>query len=155
MDPYCNSGYQKKEGQLIGFAETVTAVNDVLCLTTTRDQDGTIHTLVELIDGKARSGRDQAALLACFKVRNPLAWLNRLPDVVAIRTCHLLMMAEHRYLIDAYPAFDTKRFMLRTAREQLVHQVGLALFDPVRALKRKWRRAVRKLQPAISISNAR
>lgn len=155
MNQYINSGYQKREGLLIGYAETLTIAHDVLCVMTSRDQDGVIHAVVELLDGKASGMENPAVLLACFKVSNPLAWLNRLPDVVAIPACHLIMMADHRYLIDAFPGEDKARYLWRTVREQLVHQVRLALFEPMRALKRKWRRSVRKLQPAISISNAR
>ena len=54
MNQYINSGYQKREGLLIGYAETLTIAHDVLCVMTSRDQDGVIHAVVELLDGKGR-----------------------------------------------------------------------------------------------------
>lgn len=127
MNPYCNSGYEKDNGRWFGFAETLTVMNDVLALTTRRDTEGVVCTLVELIDGKATCGSDPDAVLANFTDRNPYSWLNRLPDWVAIPAFHLMKMAEYRFLIDAYPAKHRKRFILQTARKQLVRQVLLSL----------------------------
>ena len=53
MSLYINSGYTVSDNQFMGYAETLTAYQDVLYLLTYRHTDGNIVTLVELIDGKS------------------------------------------------------------------------------------------------------